>query len=81
MIGIKVVGETAKGRKVPVTAQGNATAIFFIPVMSFNLKFDIFMLYTIPVQKGKRIIRIAKGFCKKDSDRAAMYDTIAALIT
>ncbi len=64
--------ETAKGRKVPITAQGNATTMFFMPVMSFNRKFDIFMLYTIPMQKGKRITKIERGFCKKDKGRAAM---------
>gem|GEM_PF-3592708 len=62
--------ETVKGRKAPATDQLNAITIFFMPVMSFSRKFDISMLYMIPIPKGKRIIKTAKGFCKKDNDKA-----------
>jgi hypothetical protein len=73
--------EMASGRKVPISVQDSATTIFFMPVMSFNLKLDIFILYIAPIQKGKRIIKIESGFCKRDKEQAAIYDTIVAHVT
>lgn len=77
---MKALGETAKGRNVPITAQDVAIVMFFAARMSFNLKFDIFRLYKNPIQKGKRITKMAKGFCKKDKKRAAKKEAITAKI-
>ena len=35
----------------------------------------------IPIPKGKSIIKTAKGFCKKDTDKAVKQDTIVAQVT
>ncbi|MCX9080336.1 MAG: hypothetical protein OIN84_20410 [Candidatus Methanoperedens sp.] len=51
----KGLDETAKGRNVPTTAHDNAIDMFFKAGISFNRKFDIFMLYINPIHKGKRI--------------------------
>ena len=71
----------AKGIKAPNTAQESATTIFFMPIMSFNRKRDTLTLYITPIKKGKRIIKIERGFCKKDKDKAAMKDAIVVHIT
>lgn len=62
----------ANGRKVPVKAHDNAIVIFFIPVISFNLKLDIFILYINPIHKGKRTTKKAKRFFEKDKSNAIM---------
>ena len=63
--------ETVSGRKLHVPAQANATIAFFTPSISFNRKDHIFMLYTVPIHRGNKTMRIAKGFCKYAKVKAA----------
>lgn len=73
---MRVLDETAKGRKVPTVAQDSAITIFFTARISFNLISNIFILYINPIHKGKRTIKMAEGFFENDRMRAEIYEAI-----